>query len=47
MTKKPGDRYASAEIFLSAVESALHTPDGGQTDVSIERPSERATGSLP
>jgi len=46
LTKKPGDRYATAEIFLAAVESALHTPDGGQTDVSIERP-DRDTGSLP
>jgi serine/threonine protein kinase len=47
LTKKPGDRYASAEIFLAAVESALHTPDGGQTDVSIERPTGRDTGSQP
>jgi serine/threonine-protein kinase len=47
LTKKPGDRYATAEIFLAAVESALHTPDGGQTDVSIERPSGRDTGSQP
>jgi len=47
LTKKPGDRYPSAEVFLSAVESALHTPDGGQTDVSIERPTGRDTGSLP
>jgi hypothetical protein len=47
LTKKPGDRYPSAEVFLAAVESALHTPDGGQTDVSIERPSGRDTGSQP
>ena len=46
LTKKPGDRYPSAEVFLSAVESALHTPDGGQTDVSIER-APRDTGSQP
>jgi serine/threonine-protein kinase len=46
LTKKPGDRYSSAEVFLSAVESALHTPDGGQTDVSIER-APRDTGSQP
>jgi serine/threonine protein kinase len=39
LTKKPGDRYASAEIFLAAVENALRTPDGGVTDVSFERPS--------
>jgi serine/threonine-protein kinase len=45
LTKKPGDRYPTAEVFLAAVESALHTPDGGQTDVSIERPSGRDTGS--
>ena len=47
LTKKPGDRYPSAEVFLAAVENALHTPDGGQTDVSIERPSGRDTGSQP
>jgi serine/threonine protein kinase len=47
LTKKPGDRYPTAEVFLAAVESALHTPDGGQTDVSIERPSGRDTGSQP
>jgi serine/threonine-protein kinase len=47
LTKKPGDRYATAEIFLAAVDSALHTPDGGQTDVSIERPTGRDTGSQP
>lgn len=47
LTKKPGDRYESAEAFLAAVENALHTPDGGQTDVSIERPSGRDTGSQP
>jgi hypothetical protein len=47
LTKKPGDRYPTAEVFLGAVESALHTPDGGQTDVSIERPTGRDTGSQP
>jgi serine/threonine-protein kinase len=46
LTKKPGDRYGNAEIFLASVESALHTSDGGQTDVSIERPP-RDTGSQP
>ncbi|HEY4056562.1 MAG TPA: protein kinase [Kofleriaceae bacterium] len=44
LTKKPADRYASAELFLAAVEEALHTPDGGVTDVSFERPT---TGSQP
>ena len=38
LTKKSSDRYASAEIFLAAVENALRTPDGGVTDVSFERP---------
>jgi serine/threonine protein kinase len=37
LTKKPDDRYRNADIFLSAVEAALHTPDGGQTDVNFER----------
>jgi len=45
LTKKPIDRYASAEVFLAAVEAALHTPDGGVTDVSFERPGD--TGSQP
>ena len=44
LTKKPGDRYANAEVFLAAVEEALRTPDGGVTDVSFERPS-NTTGS--
>ncbi len=45
LTKKPGDRYASADIFLAAVEAALHTPDGGVTDVNFDRPGD--TGSQP
>jgi serine/threonine protein kinase len=35
LTKKPGDRYSSADVFLSVVEEALHTRDGGQTDVEL------------
>ena len=38
LTKKPGDRYATAEAFLAVIESALHTPEGGQTSVEFERP---------
>ncbi|HUJ62274.1 MAG TPA: protein kinase [Kofleriaceae bacterium] len=45
LTKKPADRYANADVFLAAVEQALHTPDGGQTEVNFERPSD--TGSQP
>src|SRR5439155_16688236 len=45
LTKKPTDRYATAEIFLAAVESALATPDGGVTVVNFERPEE--TGARP
>ena len=45
LTKKPSDRYASAEAFLAEVENALKTPDGGVTDVNFERPS--TTGSQP
>src|SRR3569623_2245464 len=45
LTKKPGDRYATAEVFLAAVENALHTPEGGQTDLEFERVSD--TGSQP
>ena len=45
LTKKPGDRYPDAESFLAAVENALHTPDGGVTDVNFERVGD--TGSQP
>jgi serine/threonine protein kinase len=51
LTKKPLDRYTTAEQFEAAVEHALETPDGGVTDVSFERvhvPRERnTTGSQP
>jgi serine/threonine-protein kinase len=45
LTKKPSDRYASAEDFLAEVERALRTPDGGVTDVVFERVGE--TGAQP
>jgi serine/threonine protein kinase len=45
LTKKPGDRYATAEDFLSEVEYALRTPDGGVTDVVFDRPGD--TGAQP
>ncbi|MFT3698994.1 MAG: protein kinase [Kofleriaceae bacterium] len=45
LTKKPVDRYASAEVFLAAVENALETPDGGVTAVEFDRPGD--TGSQP
>jgi len=45
LTKKPGDRYATAEDFLAEVEHALRTPDGGATDVVFDRRAE--TGSEP
>jgi tetratricopeptide (TPR) repeat protein len=45
LTKKPGDRYATAEEFLAEVEHALRTPDGGVTDVVFERVSD--TGAQP
>jgi len=45
LTKKPSDRYATAEEFLAEVERALRTPDGGVTDVVLERRSD--TGSQP
>jgi tetratricopeptide (TPR) repeat protein len=45
LTKKPSDRYASAEEFLAEVEQALRTPDGGVTDVVFDRPGD--TGSQP
>ncbi|MDB4962502.1 MAG: serine/threonine protein kinase with repeat [Myxococcales bacterium] len=47
LTKKPSDRYANADVFLAAVEEALHTPDGGRTDVQFERPESQDTGSQP
>ena len=45
LTKKPADRYESAEVFLAKVEEALRTADGGVTDVNIPRPGD--TGSHP
>jgi serine/threonine protein kinase len=45
LTKKPSDRYATAEDFLAEVENALRTADGGVTDVVFER--HRDTGSQP
>src|SRR5262249_46192380 len=45
LTKKPSDRYAMAEEFLAEVERALRTPDGGVTDVVLERRGD--TGSQP
>jgi serine/threonine protein kinase len=45
LTKKPSDRYATAEEFLAEVERALRTPDGGVTDVVFERRGD--TGSQP
>ncbi|HEY0990515.1 MAG TPA: protein kinase [Kofleriaceae bacterium] len=46
LTKKPGDRYATAEEFLAEVEYALRTPDGGVTDVVFGRGGGN-TGSMP
>ncbi|HET7502851.1 MAG TPA: protein kinase [Kofleriaceae bacterium] len=45
LTKKPSDRYLTAEDFLAEVEHALRTPDGGVTDVVFERRGD--TGSQP
>ena len=45
LTKKPSDRYESADVFLAKVDAALATPDGGVTDVNFERPGD--TGSHP
>jgi len=45
LTKKPSDRYATAEDFLAEVEHALRTPDGGVTEVVFDRRAE--TGSEP
>ncbi len=44
LTKKPADRYANADEFLAAVEHALHTRDGGHTDIEFTRPTQ-TTGS--
>src|SRR3954463_3313315 len=45
LTKKPSDRYATAEDLLAEVEHALRTPDGGVPDVVLERRAD--TGSQP
>ncbi len=45
LTKKPSERYPTAEVFLAEVEAALHTKDGGVTEVEFEKMS--TTGSTP
>jgi hypothetical protein len=45
LTKKPSDRYATADEFLAEVEHALRTPEGGVTEVVFDRPGD--TGSHP
>src|SRR5215470_11227772 len=45
LTKKPSDRYRTADEFLAEVERALRTQDGGATDVVLERHGD--TGSHP
>src|SRR5262245_32287357 len=45
LTKKPSDRYATAEDFLAEVEYALRTPDGGVTDVVFGQAGN--TGAMP
>jgi serine/threonine protein kinase/tetratricopeptide (TPR) repeat protein len=45
LTKKPSERYPTADVFLAAVENALKTPDGGVTDVSFERPENDHPGA--
>ena len=47
LTKKPTDRYQTAEAFLDSVEEALHTADGGKTQVNFERPEFTSTGARP
>ncbi len=46
LTKKPSERYANADVFLAAVEEALNTPDGGVTEVTLQKQSS-TTGSQP
>ncbi len=38
LTKRPEDRYATAEEFLDAIEAAMHTRDGGATEIDIQLP---------
>jgi serine/threonine-protein kinase len=47
LTKKPVDRYPTAEVFLEAVEEAVNTADGGKTQVNFERPEFTVTGARP
>ncbi len=46
LTKKPADRYPSADEFLAAVEHALDTRDGGNTDIEFLKPSTTGSQSL-
>ncbi|MGE0871167.1 MAG: protein kinase [Kofleriaceae bacterium] len=45
LTKKPSERFANADVYLAEVEAALHTSDGGVTEVNVPRVSD--TGSQP
>jgi serine/threonine protein kinase/tetratricopeptide (TPR) repeat protein len=45
LTKKPSERYPNADVFLATVEDALRTPDGGVTDVTLERPQSDHPGA--
>ncbi len=45
LTKKPSERYPSAEEFLAAVEAALATKDGDATEIEFEKVT--TTGSTP
>jgi hypothetical protein len=44
LTKKPSDRYPTAEDFLAEVEHALRTPDGGVTEVVFDSPPPSGLG---
>ena len=46
LTKKPADRYPNADEFLAAVEHALDTRDGGNTDIEFLKPSTTGSQSL-
>ena len=37
LTKKPSERWQTAEAYKAAVDHALATPDGGVTEVNFER----------
>ncbi len=45
LVKRPAERYLTAEVFLAAVEQALHSPDVERTEVELGGKPSATTGA--